>query len=61
MIGNQTQVCICSTPEDKRASRKIQWPNMQWNKKEAFSTSRESQECLDRRVALCTLESKNYA
>jgi transposase InsO family protein len=30
-------------------------------KKEAFSTTRESQERLDRRVALHTLESKNYA
>jgi transposase InsO family protein len=30
-------------------------------KKEALSTSRESQECLGRRIALCSLESKNYA
>jgi transposase InsO family protein len=37
------------------------WLNMQRNKKEAFSTSRESQESLGRRVALCTLESKNHA
>jgi hypothetical protein len=25
---NQTQICICGAPEDKWASRKIQWPDM---------------------------------
>jgi hypothetical protein len=40
---------------------KSQWLNMQWDKKEAFSTSRESQELLGRRTALRSLESKNYA
>jgi hypothetical protein len=34
---------------------------MQWDKKEAFGTSIESQEHLDRRTAIRSLESKNYA
>jgi hypothetical protein len=34
---------------------------MQRDKKEASSTSRKSQECLDRRIAFRSLESKNYA
>jgi hypothetical protein len=34
--------------KDKRASQKSQWPDMQWDKKEALSTSRESQEHLGR-------------
>jgi hypothetical protein len=45
---NHAQICICGTPEDKWASRKSQWPDMQWDKKEALSTSRENQERLGR-------------
>jgi hypothetical protein len=37
-IGNQIEICICSTSEDKRASRKSQWPNMQRDKETAAGT-----------------------
>jgi hypothetical protein len=42
------KIRIYSTPENKWASQKRQRPNMQWDKKEALSTSRESQERLGR-------------
>jgi hypothetical protein len=35
---NQIEICICSTSEDKRASQKSQWPNMQWDKETAVGT-----------------------
>jgi hypothetical protein len=37
-IGNQIEICICSTSEDKQASQKSQWPNMQWDKEMATGT-----------------------
>jgi hypothetical protein len=37
-IGNQIKICICSASEDKRASRKSQWLNMQWDKETAIGS-----------------------
>jgi hypothetical protein len=46
--GTQIEVRLCSASKVKWASRKSQWPNMQWDKEKATSAPRESQACLGR-------------
>jgi ribonuclease HI len=47
-LGIKLKFTSVAHPKTNRQVKKSQWPNMQWDKKEALSTSRESQECLGR-------------